>query len=226
MPMPVPVCYRVYALAGKGMGGLHSVSVNLEAAQYLAGWRPDAGSLFLPALSESRVGDAVAVRVGIYGQTIRATLFGKVALVRRVGRPALPPGVELNLDKGSLAAAGFLATAARGEPVTFRERATRYATARSLTVVGAGSFETVTLNVSDGGCAIRWPGQLPLVGDVIALKLGTGLFPPVARAVVCWNQPGGAVERSVGVRIVAEGRAGRAWRGLVADVARSGARAA
>ena len=82
---------------------MHSVSVNLEAAQYLAGWRPEAGSLFLPTLSDTRVGAAVAVRVGIYGHAIRATLFGKVALVRRVGRPALPPGVEPGYDRMSFA---------------------------------------------------------------------------------------------------------------------------
>jgi len=206
---------------------VHSVSVNLEPAQYLAGWRPETGNLFLPTLSESRVGEAVAVRVGIYGQTIRATLFGKVGLVRRVGRPALPPGVELVLDRASLPAAGFLATAARGEPVSFRERAPRYAGERRVSVQHAGAtFETETLNLSEGGCAIRWPGQLPLVGDVVSLRLGTGLFAPVARAIVCWNQPGGGAERSVGLRLVAEGRAGRAWRALVAEVARSGARAA
>jgi hypothetical protein len=206
---------------------VHSVSVNLEAAQYLAGWRPEAGSLFLPTLSESRVGALVAVRVGIYGHAIRATLFGKVALVRRVGRPALPPGVELHLDKISLAAAGFLALAARGEPVTFTERNPRWSHEQPLAVVHAGAAHAATtLNVSEGGCAVRWPGQLPLVGDVVELKLGDGLFAPTAKAIVCWNQPGGAVERSVGLRIVSGGRAARAWRSLVERVARSGARAA
>lgn len=206
---------------------MHSVSVNLEAAQYLAGWRPEAGSLFLPTLSDSRVGAPVAVRVGIYGQAIRATLFGKIALVRRVGRPALPPGVELHLDKISLAAAGFLALAARGEPVTFTERKPRWSHAQPLAVVHAGAAQiATTLNVSEGGCAVRWVGQLPLVGDVVELKVGDGLFAPTAKAIVCWNQPGGAVERSVGLRIVSNGRAARAWRALVERVARSGARAA
>lgn len=216
------------SLSSRRAGGLvHSVSVNLESAQYLAGWRPEGGSLFLPALSESRVGDEVAVRVGIYGQTIRATVFGKVALVRRVGRPALPPGIELALDRNSLAAAGFLAQAARGEPLAFRERAPRFNARRRLDVGHAGAaFETTTLNVSEGGLAVRWPGQLPLVGDVVELHFASGLFAPVARAVVCWNQPGGAVERSVGLRLIGDGRAGRAWRQLVGDVARSGARAA
>lgn len=206
---------------------MHSVSVNLEPAQFLAGWRPGGPALFLPTLSESRVGEAVAVRIGIYGHSIRATLYGKVSLVRRVGRPALPPGVELSLDRASVPAAGFLAMAARGEPVTFRERSPRFAARRDVSVEHAGgTFQTSTVNVSDGGCAVSWPGQLPLVGDVVAIRFATGLFAPVARAVVCWNQPGGAVERSAGLRVVAEGRAARAWRALVAEVARAGARPA
>ncbi len=206
---------------------MHSVSVNLDAAQYLAGWRPEAGSLFLPTLSESRVGEAVAVRVGIFGQAIRATVFGKIAVVRRVGRPALPPGVELHLDKDSLAAAGFLAMAARGEPVTFKERQPRWAHARPLAVVHAGAPQrAVTMNVSEGGCAVHWSGQLPLVGDLVDVRLGDGFFAAVAKAIVCWNQPGGAVERSVGLRIVSPGRARRAWRAFVEKVGRSGARPA
>jgi hypothetical protein len=206
---------------------VHSVSVNLEPSQFLAGWRPETGALFLPALSESRVGDEVAIRVGIYGQAIRATLFGKVSLVRRVGRPALPPGIELSLDKGSLPAAGFLALAARGEPFNFKERSPRFGAERPLPVAQtAGLEEARTINLSEGGCALRWPGPLPLVGDLVRIRLGDGLFAPSARAVVCWNQPGGPVERSVGLRVIAEGRAGKAWRTLVAEVAKSGARAA
>ena len=206
---------------------MHSVSVNLDASQYLAGWRPETGYLFLPVLSDSRVGEEVAVRVGIFGQSIRATVFGKVALVRRMGRPALPPGVELALDRTSLAAAGFLALAARGEALSFRERAPRYAVERPLVAEHGGvAIETTTLNLSEGGCALRWPAQLPLVGDVVLLRLGRGLFSPTARAVVCWNQPGGAVERTVGLRILLDGRAGRAWRALVGEASRSGGRAA
>src|SRR5512137_1457768 len=113
---------------------MHSAALNLEPAQYLSGWRAEAGSLFLPALSESRVGDQVAVRVGLYGQPIRATVFGKVAMVRRMGRPSIPPGIELYLDRASLPAARFLAMVARGEPVQFRERAPRYAVSREFQV--------------------------------------------------------------------------------------------
>ncbi len=54
---------------------MHSVSVNVEPDQYLAGWRAEHGALFIPALSEARVGEHAAVRVGIYGQSIRATVY-------------------------------------------------------------------------------------------------------------------------------------------------------
>jgi len=64
------------------------------------------------------------------------------------------------------------------------------------------------------------------VGDVVIIRLGEGLFAPTARAIVCWNQPGGAVDRSVGLRLVSGGRGARAWRSLVTKVSKSGARAA
>jgi Tfp pilus assembly protein PilZ len=198
---------------------LHSIALNLEAAQYLQGWRADAVSLFLPALSDGRVGDEVAARVGIFGQDIRATLFGSIALVRRVGRPSLPPGVEIALDRMSLPAAHFLAAAAKGEKLSYRERAPRHVVATPLRVTREGVEQTtVTVNISESGCAVSWSGPLPLVGEV--------LFSKALRAVVCWNSPGGAVQRCAGLRLLAEGRAGRAWKGVVEQAAKSGARTA
>jgi hypothetical protein len=205
-----------------------SEAVHIEAERYLDGWRPETGTLFLPALTDARVGDEAIVRVGIVGQTIRATLFGKVALVRRVGRPALPPGVELRLDKGSVPAAAFLAMSARGEPVTFKDRVPRYAVERPLRIEHRQvAMDVVSLNVSEGGCAVRWVNQLPGVGEMVSIRIGSGFLAPTARAVVCWTQPGaGGVERSIGLRLIIEGRAARIWRSLVTEIARSGARTA
>lgn len=207
---------------------MKSEAVHIEPDRYLDGWRPETGTLFLPALTDARVGDEAVVRVGIVGQTIRATLFGKVALVRRVGRPALPPGVELKLDKGSVPAAAFLAMSARGEPVSFRDRSARYAVERPLRVeFRSAAHDVVTINVSDGGCAVRWGDPLPAVGEMVSVRIGSGFLAPTARAVVCWTQPGaGGVERSVGLRLIVEGRAARLWRGFVEEIARSGARTA
>lgn len=205
---------------------MHSVSIHLEPSQFLAGWKEKRGTLFVPTLSGSRVGDEVAVRVGIHGQAIRATLFGKVSLVRRMGRPALLPGIELKLEKHSLAAAGFLAMAARGEPVSFQERLPRWSVARPLRLEHGGiAFEATTINVSESGCAVRWPGQLPLVGDEVSIRLSHGFFSRPLRAIVCWNQLGDEGDRSVGLKVVRRGRGSRSWRTLVDEVARSGARA-
>jgi hypothetical protein len=205
---------------------MHSVAVNLEPSQFLAGWRPESSALFLPILSEARVGEEVAARVGVLGQTIRATIFGRISGVRRVGRPTLPPGIELKLDASSIPAAGFLAMAARGEPVNFRERAPRFTAERPLLLVrGGATLKVTTQNVADGGCSVHWPAEAPAVGEVIPVRLGSGLFVPRAEAVICWIQAaeGG---KTVGLRIHAEGRAGKAWKALVAEVARSGARPA
>lgn len=204
---------------------MHSIALNLEPEQYLSGWHPESGSVFLPTLSEARVGDEVAARIGIYGQAIRATIFGTVGLVRRVGRPALRPGVEVMLDPASLPAAGFLAMAARGEPVTFKERPPRFTVERRLLVQDVSRSVLATVNVSTGGCSVRWAGPLPLVGDVLPLRLADGIFAPSARGIVCWNQPGGEADRLVGLRLAPAGRAGRAWRTIVEQAARSGARA-
>jgi hypothetical protein len=206
---------------------LHSVALNLEAAQYLAGWRPEGATLFLPALSDGRVGDEVAVRIGIFGRSIRATVFGTIALVRRMGRPSMPPGVELVLDRMSFPAAQFLALAAKGENVTFRERAPRFVVERRVFVTRDGvSTESATLNVSEGGCAVLWNGPLPMVGEVLGFKTGPSFFAGSGRVVVCWNALGGAAPRAVGLRIDPEGRAAKAWRAVCAEVARTGARTA
>ena len=203
---------------------MHSVSVVIEPAQYLASFREKTGTVFLPVLSETRVGEEVAVRVGILGHAIRATLSGRVALVRRMGRPSLPPGIDLQLERNSLAAAYFLAAAARGVPVPFQERAPRWVHEQPLVMERGGArVEVTTLNVSEGGCAVRWSGQLPLVGDTLAIRLKEGLFPHVLRAVVCWNLPGSDRDRSVGLKVLAEGRGARTWLTLVGAVSRNGA---
>ncbi len=206
---------------------MHSVSVNLEPSQFLAGWRPESSAIFLPTLSEARVGDEVAARIGVLGQTIRATVFGKIAGVRRVGRPTLPPGIDLRLDAASIPAAGFLAMAARGEPVNFKERAPRFTAERPLTVIqGLLTLTVTTGNIGEGGCSIRWPVTVPAVGEVLPVRLASGFLAPRARAVVCWNLEVNETERTVGVRLHAEGRAGRFWKSMVAEAARSGARPA
>ncbi len=201
---------------------MNSIAVNLEPRQYLAGWRPDAGVVFLPALSESRVGEQVVARIGIMGQPVRATVYGKVAMVRRVGRPSLPPGIEIALERASLPAARFLAQAANGEPVAWRNRAPRYAVERQIQVtLQNGSVQALTRTISEGGCSLAWPSTVPAptAGELVALRIAQGFFAPVTGGIVAWS--GGIGEDGVvGVRIVPEGRGGRSWRSLIDEATR------
>ena len=201
---------------------MNSVALNLEPHQFLSGWRPEAGALFLPALSESRVGEQVVVRIGLFGQPVRATVYGKVAMVRRIGRPSLPPGVEVYLDRASVPAARYLALVASGEPISFQVRAPRYAVERRVRVTsGRVKVEAQTVTLSEGGCCIAWPdAHPPTAGEALVLRLASGFLAPSADAVVCWNS-NGAPEKVIGLRIVNEGRGGRAWRALVSEASRS-----
>ena len=206
---------------------MESIAVNYEPNQYLAGWKPSTGRLFVPALSDAKLGEHVAVRVGIFGQSIRATVFGKIASVRRIGRPTLPPGVELTLDKASLSAANFLAVAARGEPVSFRERSPRFAVERPLTLVRESNGQELvvkTVNIAEGGCAVEWSGPPPAVGELLGVKVRVAIFTTSVRVVVCWATPAVVMPVTVGLRVVARGLPARAWRALVAEVAKAGAR--
>ena len=211
-----------------------SVALTLRAEGFLAGWRPEDGSLFLPALSDSKLGDEVAARVGILGKPFRATLFGSVSMIRRVGRPSLLPGIVLSLDRSSLPAVRFLASAAKGDKVLFRERAPRYEKEAPLLISwGAAAREATTLNVSEGGCALSWAGPAPEVRDVIVLKLGDGFFGAhQVRAAVCWKGHDEGAPRSVfGVRVLTVHReksgrwkhVGDRWKKLAAEAARAGA---
>ena len=58
------------------------------------------------------------------------------------------------------------------------------------------------------------------------MKLKEGFFGQSLGAIVCWNQPGADRDRSVGFKVRADGRAGRAWRKIVEVLAKNGARTA
>jgi hypothetical protein len=199
-------------------------AVNILPEQFLAGWQPETGRLFLPTLSDAQLGELVAIRVGLTGQELRATLFGVVALVRRIGRPSLPPGVDLQLEIDSRRTAGWLAAAARGEEVTFRERPPRFVAERALLAVRERiTVPVLTLNLSESGCSLRWTGPLPDPGEAIGLRVGEGLLAAAPRGIVAWTAVAKLGQGRVGIRISASGRAERVWARLAAEAARSGA---
>lgn len=210
------------------MSQLHRAALTVEPDAFVAGYRPSAKTLFLPAFSDAAVGGQVSARVTISGTQVRATLLGKILGVRRVGRPSMPPGADILVDPLSLPAAEFLARAAKGEPFSFKERAPRFIAQHACRIVRDTSEVDVKLhNVSEGGCFVMWgESPLPLVGEVVLVKLGDGMLSPSSQGIVCWNSPGGGFARGVGLRVAPRGRAAKIWKEWIAEAARNGAVAA
>jgi hypothetical protein len=199
-------------------------SVTLTGPQFLEGFHPGSGRLFVPTLSEARVGDAVAVRVGLSGGPVRATLFGTVSLARRFGRPKLPPGVEVVLDAPSRRTAEWLSATARGEEIAFQDRAPRFVVQHALVAIRDGvQIPVRTMNVSTTGGALTWKGPLPTPGDALSLRMGDGILAATSSCVVAWIEPHAEGGARVGVRIAGTGRGARAWAKLAEAAARSGA---
>lgn len=110
------------------------------------------------------------------------------------------------------------------EPVSSFERPPRQAMELELIIEHQGrALPAVTKNVSDGGCAVHWTGQLPHVHDEVMLKRERNLSRAVARAVVCWSQSRGALGHLVGLQVLREEEE-RAWYVPFADDVQSGAR--
>jgi 2-methylcitrate dehydratase PrpD len=103
----------------------------------------------------------------------------------------------------------------------------RWAARLSVGVERDGAVASATtLNVSEAGCGIRSRGLSLREGDEVTLEVARGPLRVTSRAVVCWCQPDDEGQRTVGLRVLEDVREGAGWRGLVADVVRSGARAA
>lgn len=128
-------------------------------------------------------------------------------------RPATPAG-----------AARPPAAGAAGERAATRRRMPRYVVEQRIIVQQDGvELEVATVNVSAGGLAVRWPGELPVVGDDVVVKVEDGYFLRELEAEVRWNRGELERDRTVGLRVAVDGRAGRAWQRLVQRAATSSA---
>lgn len=208
--------------AGTGEPLNHTTSVitlRLQPSAWLSAWREETGHIHLPVAAAPRVRQAVALRVLLAEPLVGATVTGSVLDVKR--EEALHR-IEIEPDPQSLRAVGLLTAAARGEPVTFRERPLRLMTRLPVVVAwnGVVSFMTAT-SISEGGCALRWSGAAPAVGQVLELRFGMGGTPAVRlRAGVRWFR---ADPPMVGVSFGPKGAAAGAWASLLAEAVKAGA---
>ena len=201
-------------------------AVEVPAEEFLAGWDPAASRLFVSAaaLLEARAGTTAAVRITIRRTGIAATVVGTVRAVRRAGSRALPAGVSLGLDARAAGAARYLAQVAQGRPVDFNDREPRYVVERPVVIAPAQAraFPSVTVNVSESGCCVRWAGPAPRVGDAVRVRAGRFPFASVAGATVCWAATAGELGPAAGLRLAPVGRAARRWHSLVERAAAAG----
>jgi hypothetical protein len=86
---------------------------------------------------------------------------------------------------------------------------------------GAVSFMTAT-SISEGGCALRWSGLLPPVGQVLDLRFGIGSRSADLRGVVRWRRVGSS-SPAVGIRFGPKGAVAGTWTRILSEAVRSGA---
>jgi hypothetical protein len=191
--------------------------------EYLHGWDRSSARLFLPTLDRLDLGAPVAWRITIRGTGIGATVTGSVVAARRRGGPGAPPGLFLGLSGRGFTAAAYLERVARGQPVDFNERDPRYTVRWPVRLRGPhGAFQATTLDVSESGCAVVWPGPAPAVGEPVSLRRPT-LFAPAVRASVRWARPLDGHHQVAGLQLLAEGWTSRRWRAAVKREAWRGA---
>jgi hypothetical protein len=208
-----------------GGGGVDplTLAIQLWPEEFVRAWDPVGSQLFLVELANVPLGTTVSVRITIRTTGISATVTGPIIGARRVGGTALVPGAFIALRGRAAAAAAYLDRVANSRPVDFSERDPRYAVAWRVALTSAkGRFRATTVNVSEQGCQVTWPGPTVSVGEAIRIRLQT-ILGPTLHASVCWSEGPGAHANLAGLHLTLSGRAARRWRSAVERAARSGA---
>jgi hypothetical protein len=190
-----------------------SMTLLVEPDDLLAGWRPDTSRLMLPVASTPKLREKLAVRIQLPGKTAGATVLGSAVSVQRAGSRFR---MELAVDGESLGAVRLLVSFARGELVQFPERPPRYLAKLPVRVRSNGAEIFMTTScVSEGGCAVRWTGPLPRVGDPVRMRVGSGARTTEVLGQVAWIS---GVTAGIKFR-----DGGATWKSIFAEAERSGA---
>jgi hypothetical protein len=182
---------------------VYVTDIRLSGSEWLAGWRQETGHLLLLLLRPPKLGERIAARVQLTDRPVRATVIGTVASMHQQGEQHR---VELALEAESLPAVRLLRAASLGKRFQFSERDVRYL-ARLPVLVTRGQVDlyATTISVSEGGCALKWPGALPSCGESLLLRFCAGRRTVELDGVVCWVEPGGSAG-TAGVRFEATAR--------------------
>jgi len=158
--------------------------IRVPPSEFLEAWRQQSKRLLLLVPRAVKLRDRLAVEIEIEDRSVHALVVGTVVGVHVAGATRR---VELAPDLESLGALRLLASAARGDPMRFQERPGRYLVNLPLAVASQNGEQYMSaLNLSEGGCSLRWSGQAPTVGQRLQLRLGTARGKIELKGVVCW----------------------------------------
>lgn len=194
------------------------VAIEIPSDEWLAAWRPGTNRLMVKAASAPRLNEKVALRVKFRDQFTGATVMGTAVSVEHQVKACR---IEMAPDAEGMKAIQLLCAAARGEPVRFVLREPRYVVKLPVFVQWNGErMLTNIVSLSANGCALRWSGRPPTVGQRLQLRVGSGSQAYEVRGVVSWSDSDGG---KLGLRIFAANGARQAWDCLLEEAARAGA---
>ncbi len=194
------------------------VAIEIQSDEWLAAWRPATNRLLVKALDAPRLNERMALRVKFRDQFTGATVMGTAVSVEHQHPPYR---IEMAPDAEGMKAVQLLCAVARGEPVRFVLREPRYVVKLPVFVEWNGErMLTNIISISANGCALRWPGSVPALGQRLQLCIGSGSRAYDVRGVVRWLDPGGG---KMGLRIFGVNGARQAWDSLLGEAARTGA---
>jgi hypothetical protein len=172
--------------------------IRIAPAELIDAWQPQSKRLLLLVPRAVQLEDRLAAHIELGGQAVHALVVGTVVSVHAASGSRR---IELAPDLESLGAMRLLNESARGETVRFRQRPRRFLVNLPVAVASrTGEQDMAALNLSRGGCSLRWSGPAPGVGQELRLRLGTRGRVEL-RGVVCWWWRLGSVTVA-GVRFV------------------------
>jgi hypothetical protein len=191
---------------------VHHVAIEIRADEWLAAWRQATKRLLVKVPGAPRLNERIALRVQFQDQPAGATVVGTAVSVEHQGYR-----IEMAPDAEGMKAVRLLCAAARGEALHFVEREPRYLVKLPVFVAWNGErMLTNTINISENGCALRWSGRLPTMGQRLQLRVGSGSRAHEIRSLLCWSDSG---EGKLGLRIFALHGARKAWDSMLGEAA-------
>jgi hypothetical protein len=172
--------------------------LSVDAVKLSSSWVGEKGRLVLSADAPATSGQRAVVSViGVAGAAL--TVSGEV-----VGARSADAGfvLEVEPDEEGRALVARILGFLEGGGERPRARAPRHRlTLPAVVSTHSGSTYMTTFSVSRGGCGLAWSGPAPRLGDMLWVRLGSGVGAAALRGMVCWARDDGNGQR-VGIRFV------------------------